>query len=212
MRKILKHSEYQDEMILLFEQGLNYTQIAEHLIEKYNLDITSTWFRTSVRYFIQNGLTDKEILKENVSLAKAKQRLQDKNRIQNKAFREDARIENAVAEYNKELIKVLKGNSFNLSKKKHKKINLKGTSLDVRKAEMAKMIDMVKRSQIRLVELGYLDPRLTAGVSKQLQKGLKGLDPIQELPMINMSKVDLQQDMLFHAIDKQLFDIRSNGF
>ena len=129
MRKILKHSEYQDEMILLFEQGLNYTQIAEHLIEKYNLDITSTWFRTSVRYFIQNGLTDKEILKENVSLAKAKQRLQDKNRIQNKAFREDARIDNAVAEYNKELIKVLKGNSFNLSKKKHKKINQKSAMI-----------------------------------------------------------------------------------
>ena len=94
----------------------------------------------------------------------------------------------------------------------HKKINLKGTSLDVRKAEMAKMIDMVKRSQIRLVELGYLDPRLTAGVSKKLQKGLKGLDPIQDLPMINMSKVDLQQDMLFQAIDKQLLDLRSKGF
>jgi len=94
----------------------------------------------------------------------------------------------------------------------HKKINLKGTSLDVRKAEMAKMIDMVKRSQIRLVELGYLDPRLTAGVSKKLQKGLKGLDPIQDLPMINMSKVDLQQDMLFQSIDKQLLDLRSKGF
>jgi hypothetical protein len=94
----------------------------------------------------------------------------------------------------------------------HKKINLKGTSLDVRKAEMAKMIDMVKRSQIRLVELGYLDPRLTAGVSKKLKKGLKGLDPIQDLPMINMSKVDLQQDMLFQAIDKQLLDLRSKGF
>lgn len=55
LRKILKHSEYQDEMILLFEQGLNYTQIAEHLIEKYNLDISAHWFRTTVRYFILNG-------------------------------------------------------------------------------------------------------------------------------------------------------------
>ena len=108
MRRILKHSEYQDEMILLFEQGLNYTQIAEHLIEKYNLDISSHWFRTSVRYFIKNGLTDKEILQENVSLAKSNQRLQDKNRIKNKAFREDARLENAVEVYNKQLIKVLK--------------------------------------------------------------------------------------------------------
>ena len=110
MRKILKHSEFQDEMILLFEQGLNYTQIAEHLIEKYNLNISAHWFRTSVKSFIQNGLTDREILKENVSLAKSNQRLQDKNRIKNKAFREDARIENAVTEYNKELIKVLKQN------------------------------------------------------------------------------------------------------
>jgi|TARA_Y100001938_G_scaffold130211_1_gene185962 predicted phosphodiesterase len=122
LRRILKHSEYQDEMILLFEQGLNYTQIAEHLIEKYNLDIQPTWFRTSVRYFIQNGLTDKEIIKENVSLAKSNQKLQDKNRIKNKAFREEARIENAIVEYNKELIKVLKQNSFKLSKKKYKSI------------------------------------------------------------------------------------------
>ena len=129
MRKILKHSEYQDEMILLFEQGLNYTQIAEHLIEKYNLDITSTWFRTSVRYFIQNGLTDREILKENVSLAKSNQKLQDKNRIKNKAFREDARLENAVAEYNKQLIQVLKQNSFKLSKKKYKEINQKSAMI-----------------------------------------------------------------------------------
>ena len=127
MRKILKHSEYQDEMILLFEQGLNYTQIAEHLIEKYNLDISAHWFRTTVRYFIQNGLTDKEILKENVSLAKANQRLQDKNRIKNKAFREDARIENALIEYNNELIKILKNNNFTIPKKVKTKSNNKAS-------------------------------------------------------------------------------------
>ena len=44
---------------------------------------------------------DHDIIRENVRLSKQKQRAQDKNRIQNKAFREHARIENAIEEYNK---------------------------------------------------------------------------------------------------------------
>ena len=50
---------------------------------------------------------DLELLRENIKLAKRTQRFQDSNRIERKAFREYARIDNAVAEYNKELIKVL---------------------------------------------------------------------------------------------------------
>jgi len=50
---------------------------------------------------------DLELLRENIRLAKRTQRFQDSNRIERKAFREYARIDNAVAEYNKELIKVL---------------------------------------------------------------------------------------------------------
>ena len=46
---------------------------------------------------------DVEVIKENVRLSKQKQKAQDRNRIQNKSFREHARIENAIEEYSKEL-------------------------------------------------------------------------------------------------------------
>ena len=57
---------------------------------------------------------DKELLTENVRLAKSKQHLQDSNRIERKAFREYARIENALTEYNGEILEALK--KFDLSK------------------------------------------------------------------------------------------------
>ena len=57
---------------------------------------------------------DLEILRENIRLAKKTQRFADSNRIERKAFREYARIDNAVSEYNKELVKVL--DQYNLAK------------------------------------------------------------------------------------------------
>jgi len=50
---------------------------------------------------------DIEILEANVKLAKAKQKGQDLNRIERKAFREHARIENAVAGYAERLCELL---------------------------------------------------------------------------------------------------------
>tara|TARA_R100000700_G_C3171733_1_gene146283 strand:+ start:942 stop:2174 length:1233 start_codon:yes stop_codon:yes gene_type:complete len=50
---------------------------------------------------------DKDVIIENVKLAKQKQAAQDRNRISNKSFREHARLDNALCEYNKQLIKVL---------------------------------------------------------------------------------------------------------
>lgn len=46
---------------------------------------------------------DQEIIESNVQLAKKTQKLQDLRRIENKAFREHARVENAITEYTKEL-------------------------------------------------------------------------------------------------------------
>ena len=68
-----------------------------------------------------NPIEELEMLEANVRLAKQKQTAQDKNRIQNKSFREHARVENAIEAYNKELIKIFDG--YNLSKltKKHPK-------------------------------------------------------------------------------------------
>ena len=61
-----------------------------------------------------------EVLKENVKLAKQKQSFQDLNRIERKAFREYARVENACAKYNKELVKIFDNNNLSKLTKKHK--------------------------------------------------------------------------------------------
>jgi len=66
---------------------------------------------------------DVDIVKENVRLSKQKQKAQDKNRIHNKAFREHARIENAVEEYSKELRTLFENNSLNCTTTKHKTNN-----------------------------------------------------------------------------------------
>ena len=66
---------------------------------------------------------DVEVIKENVRLSKQKQKAQDRNRIQNKAFREHARIENAIEEYTKELKTLFEKNSLNCTTTKHKTNN-----------------------------------------------------------------------------------------
>jgi len=55
---------------------------------------------------ILNGGVDRELIIQSVKLAKQKQKQQDSNRIERKTFREHARIENAVAEYGKELVSI----------------------------------------------------------------------------------------------------------
>jgi len=64
--------------------------------------------RAAVRRRLAHLNTDKEIVAELVRVAKQKQAAQDKNRIQNKAFREHARVENAVSEYAQEITSLLK--------------------------------------------------------------------------------------------------------
>jgi len=51
---------------------------------------------------------DADIVKENVYYRRTQQKFQDTNRIERKAFREHARIENALEEYSKQLIELLK--------------------------------------------------------------------------------------------------------
>ena len=62
------------------------------------------------------GMTDEEILDFNVKLAKQKQKFQDLNRIERKALREQARIENALGEYHKALIDRLESNPISIVK------------------------------------------------------------------------------------------------
>ena len=63
---------------------------------------------------------DHDVIRENVRLSKQKQKAQDNNRIQNKAFREHARIENAVEEYSKELVKLFDKHKLNTTTRKFK--------------------------------------------------------------------------------------------
>ena len=65
------------------------------------------WICTDCDYSSSDPLfLDKDVIVENVRLAKQKQSAQDRNRIANKSFREHARLDNALSEYNKQLIKV----------------------------------------------------------------------------------------------------------
>ena len=60
-----------------------------------------------------------ELIKENVKLAKQKQSAQDINRIERKSFREYARVENAVSEYNERLVKIFDKYKLSSYVKKH---------------------------------------------------------------------------------------------
>ena len=98
--------ELKQEIITLWESG-KFSTIADltrQIIAEYgDFGREQDSLRRSVSKIIQNSEPDKELLAENVRLAKDKQRLQDVNRIERKAFREDARVENAVAQFGKEL-------------------------------------------------------------------------------------------------------------
>ena len=101
-----KLDELKQEIMRLWESG-KFSTIADltrQIIAEYgDFGREQDSLRRSVSKIIQNSEPDKELLAENVRLAKDKQRLQDVNRIERKAFREDARVENAVAQFGKEL-------------------------------------------------------------------------------------------------------------
>lgn len=59
-----------------------------------------------------DGKVDADLVSENVRLAKRKQKLEDVNRVERKAFRGQARIENAVEELNAELVRLLKETQY----------------------------------------------------------------------------------------------------
>ena len=68
---------------------------------------------TDVDILPQFPNADIEILRENIRLAKQKQHFEDSNRIERKAFRDYARVENSTSEYSQELVKLLE--KYNLA-------------------------------------------------------------------------------------------------
>lgn len=107
------YKQFTDEILRLYNLGNGFAPIAEYLINEYHLDVTKDHLRKVIARIVKLNIYDKEILEENVRLGKQKQKLQDRNRIQNKSFREHARIENAVEEYQKALLEVFKLNKLN---------------------------------------------------------------------------------------------------
>ena len=73
----------------------------------------------SVARYLREANTDKEIITENVRYRKEKQKAQDQNRIERKAFREFARLDNVLLEANEKLVEVIEKNPFKTKLKKH---------------------------------------------------------------------------------------------
>lgn len=76
--------------------------------------------RTLYRWIEQIPALDSDIIGEAVRGAKQLQRARDANRIKNKAFREHARIENAVQAYTEEIRDILKDYKFKTAPKTKK--------------------------------------------------------------------------------------------
>lgn len=114
-----KYLEYLDEILEHFWNGNGYQSIAQHLIEKYHLNVKKTTLRHRIKDIIQYEIADKEVIQENLKLAKRSQKQADLNRIKNKSFREHVRLENALVEYNKALIDILKTESLKTTIKQH---------------------------------------------------------------------------------------------
>ena len=114
-----KYLEYKDEIISMFWDGNGYQTIAQHLIDKYHFNTTKESLRRPIKAIIKYYIADKEIIQHNILLQKRSQKQSDLNRIKNKSFREHSRIENALVEYNKALIDLLKRESLKTTIKQH---------------------------------------------------------------------------------------------
>lgn len=100
-----------DKLLEMIESGATQIEIAKY----FNCGV-----RTIQKRLAELRASDDDIVKTNIKLAKQKQKYQDLRRIENKAFREQARIDNALLEYNKELINIL--SNHQLPKKINKQL------------------------------------------------------------------------------------------
>jgi hypothetical protein len=123
--KVVDCSEYGEEAADLFlndsELIGNKSAVARYIHQRDGLEpyITVKTFRKRLNTQILKNLVDRDLVIDNVKLAKSKQKYQDINRIERKSFRSQARIENAVTQYAKEL-----SGQFKLYAKELKKLNI----------------------------------------------------------------------------------------
>lgn len=121
---MVNYNEYFEEFLDIYENDPNINgnkrAIAKFLKHKHNLKSSIDAIRKAYSAKLDNYYADKEIIEQNVSLAKQKQKAQDKNRILNKSFREHARLENALEEFSKAQLSVYKEHAKSLKKIKLK--------------------------------------------------------------------------------------------
>jgi len=137
-----KYLEYLDEILEHFWNGNGYQSIAQHLIEKYHLNVKKTTLRHRIKDIIQYEIADKEVIEENLKLAKRSQKQADLNRIKNKSFREHVRLENALVEYNKALIDLLKSESLKTTIKHHESKGKQAIIVQIADTHFNELVDL----------------------------------------------------------------------
>ena len=100
-------SHLRDEVLALYEEHGSYLGAANALHASHPYLAKPNQLRSYIKSEVQALEPDLELLTETVKLAKGNQRLQDIQRIERKAFREHARVENAVTAYNESLLQEL---------------------------------------------------------------------------------------------------------
>jgi hypothetical protein len=100
-------SHLRDEITQLYLEKGSYLGAAEALFERHPYLAKPNQLRGYIKTEINAADVDHEIISENARLAKSNQAYADRNRIANKAFREHARIENAVEGYSQEILRLL---------------------------------------------------------------------------------------------------------
>tara|TARA_B100001939_G_scaffold49834_1_gene39139 strand:- start:3986 stop:5212 length:1227 start_codon:yes stop_codon:yes gene_type:complete len=137
-----KYLQYLDEILEHFWNGNGYQSIAQHLIEKYHLNVKKTTLRHRIKDIIQYEIADKEVIEENLKLAKRSQKQADLNRIKNKSFREHVRLENALVEYNKALIDILKAESLKTTIKHHESKGKQAIIVQIADTHFNELVDL----------------------------------------------------------------------
>ena len=137
-----KYLEYLDEILEHFWNGNGYQSIAQHLIEKYHLNVKKTTLRHRIKDIIQYEIADKEVIEENLKLAKRSQKQADLNRIKNKSFREHVRLENALVKYNKALIDVIKTESLKTTIKQHESKGKQAIIVQIADTHFNELVDL----------------------------------------------------------------------
>ena len=100
-------SHFNEEVLALYEQIGSYLGVANELYRRHPGLAKPNQLRSYVKTEIHGPQLDYETIEANVKLAKTNQGLEDRNRIANKAFREHARIENAVTAYSEAILSEL---------------------------------------------------------------------------------------------------------